>query len=348
MKKRNRKRGFSLRNYFTVIILIILVVTIFVANVGIYLLDYAFGMSMQIPVTVMVPVLSIILGTGITALMSKYFVEPITRLGQAMKEVAEGNREIKLQDDRNPVTEITDSYESFNAMTGAIAASEKLQNEFISNVSHEFKTPINAIEGYAMLLQGGTQKAGEQEEYIEKILLNTRRLSDLVGNILLLSRLESQNIPARRERFCLDEQIRQAIVSLESQWETKNIEFDVEMETIYYTADERLLQHVWLNLIENAIKFDPQGGLIEIRLKSEREEVIFTIRDNGPGIEKGQEEKIFERFYQADSSHMAEGNGLGLALVKRSVEMLRGSVWAENMETGGCQFTVTLPVDNDK
>ncbi len=346
-KRRKRKRGFSLRRYFTVIILVILIVTIFVANVITYLLDYAFGMSMQIPVTVMVPVLSIILGTGITAVMSRFFLEPITRLSQAMKEVAEGNHEIKLQNDGNPVTEITDSYENFNAMTGAIAASKKLQNEFISNVSHEFKTPINAIEGYTMLLQGSSQEIGEQEEYIEKILLNTRRLSDLVGNILLLSRLESQNIPAQKERFCLDEQIRQAIVSLEPQWEVKNIEFDVEMETIYYTADERLMQHVWLNLIGNAIKFDPQDGLIEIRLRNGREEVIFTIRDNGSGIEKGQEEKIFERFYQADSSHMAEGNGLGLALVKCSVEMLRGSVWAENMETGGCQFTVTLPVPED-
>ncbi|MCD8067306.1 MAG: sensor histidine kinase, partial [Lachnospiraceae bacterium] len=166
MKKRKKKRGFSLRHYFTVIILIILIVTIFVANAVTYLLDYAFGMSMQIPVTVMVPVLSIILGTGITVVMSKYFLEPITRLSQAMKEVAEGNREIRLQDGRNPVTEITDSYESFNAMTGAIAASEKLQNEFVSNVSHEFKTPINAIEGYAMLLQGNPQETGEQEEYV--------------------------------------------------------------------------------------------------------------------------------------------------------------------------------------
>ncbi|MCD8325461.1 MAG: HAMP domain-containing histidine kinase, partial [Lachnospiraceae bacterium] len=334
MNKRKRTGGFSLRHYFTVVILLILIVTLFVANVVTYLLDFAFGMSMQIPVTVMVPILSIVLSTDITMVMSKFFLAPITRLSQAMKEVAQGNREVRLFDDKNPVTEITDSYESFNAMTEAIDASEKMQNEFISNVSHEFKTPINAIEGYTMLLQGESQETGEQEEYIQKILLNTRRLSELVGNILLLSKLESQNILTQRDQFCLDEQIRQVIVSLESQWESKNIEFDVEMETIYCTADERLLQHVWLNLIGNAIKFVPQEGLIEVRLRRDDNEVVFTIWDNGPGIPKGQEDKIFERFYQADSSHKAEGNGLGLALVTRAVEMSEGSVFVENVETG--------------
>ncbi|MCD8379801.1 MAG: HAMP domain-containing histidine kinase [Lachnospiraceae bacterium] len=349
MKKKARKRVFSLRNYFTVITLIIMVVTLLVANAGAYLLDWIFGFSMTLPITVAIPILSIILGTGITAVTSKFFLAPITRLSQAMKEVADGKHEVKLTDDKNPVTEITDSYDSFNTMTGAIAAAEELQNEFISNVSHEFKTPINAIEGYAMLLQGDPQETAEQEEYIQKILLNTRRLSDLVGNILLLSKLESRDITAEKTSFSLDEQIRQAIVQLEPQWEPKNIEFDVEMESIDCVADEKLLQHVWLNLVGNAVKFAPQDGFIEIRLREDaaKESIIFTIFDNGQGIPPGQEERIFERFYQADNSRKAEGNGLGLALVKRAVEMSGGTVVAENGKEGGCQFTVTLPLPDE-
>ncbi|MCD7750158.1 MAG: HAMP domain-containing histidine kinase [Lachnospiraceae bacterium] len=349
MKKKARKRVFSLRNYFTVITLIIMVVTLLVANAGAYLLDWIFGFSMTLPITVAIPILSIILGTGITAVTSKFFLAPITRLSQAMKEVADGKHEVKLTDEKNPVTEITDSYDSFNTMTGAIAAAEELQNEFISNVSHEFKTPINAIEGYAMLLQGDPQETAEQEEYIQKILLNTRRLSDLVGNILLLSKLESRDITAEKTSFRLDEQIRQAIVQLEPQWEPKNIEFDVEMESINCVADEKLLQHVWLNLVGNAVKFAPQDGFIEIRLREDvaKESIIFTILDNGQGVPPGQEERIFERFYQADSSHKAEGNGLGLALVKRAVEMSGGTVSAENVTEGGCKFTVTLPLPEE-
>ncbi len=346
MKKKTKKRVFSLRNYFTVITLIIMVVTVFVANAGVYLLDWIFGFSVTLPITVAIPILSIILGTGITAVTSKFFLAPITRLSQAMKEVADGRREVRLQDEKNPVTEITDSYDSFNAMTGAIAAAEEMQNEFISNVSHEFKTPINAIEGYAMLLQGTAQEPEEQEEYVQKILLNTRRLSDLVGNILLLSKLESRDITAEKTKFCLDEQIRQAIVQLEPQWESKNIEFDVELESVDCVADEKLLQHVWLNLIGNAVKFAPQDGFVKIRLHRDetQESIIFTVWDNGQGIPPGQEERIFERFYQADSSHRAEGNGLGLALVKRAVTMSGGTVAAENGKEGGCRFTVKLPL----
>ncbi len=349
MKKKRKKYVFSLRNYFTVIILIILIVTIFVANAISYLLDWIFGMSMSLPLAAVIPVLSIVLGTGITAVTSQFFVAPITRLSQAMKEVADGKHEVKLTDERNPVTEITDSYDSFNAMTGAIAAAEEMQNEFISNVSHEFKTPINAIEGYAMLLQGDPQETEEQEEYIQKILLNTRRLSDLVGNILLLSKLESRDITAEKTHFSLDEQIRKAIVQLEEQWESKNIEFDVEMESIDYVADENMLLHVWLNLIGNAVKFAPQDGFVEIRLReaADEENIIFSILDNGQGIPPGSEERIFERFYQADSSHKAEGNGLGLALVKRAVEMSGGTVAAENVEEGGCRFTVILPLPEE-
>lgn len=145
------------------------------------------------------------------------------------------------------------------------------------NVSHEFKTPINAIEGYSTLLQGGDNLDEDQMEYVNKILFNTKRLSELVGNILLLSKLENQSIETNQTKYRLDEQIRESIVALEPEWVKKDIDFDVELDEIKYLGNERLLRYVWDNLIGNAIKFNPRGGLVRLRLTSRQSTVIFTV-----------------------------------------------------------------------
>ena len=230
----------------------------------------------------------------------------------------------------------------FNMMTKELKNTEVLQTDFVSNVSHEFKTPINAIEGYTTLLQGCDNLDETQQEYIEKILFNTNRLSTLVGNILLLSKIENQSIQTSRSKFRLDEQIRQSIVALEPAWEKKNIEFDVEMESIEYLGNESLFHHVWDNLIGNAIKFSPCGGLVVIRLEKDGKNILFVIEDNGPGLSEEAKKHLFDKFYQADSSHKQEGNGLGLALVKRILTIADGDIVAENKKDGGCRFSVHL------
>ena len=222
-----------------------------------------------------------------------------------------------------------------------------LQMDFVSNVSHEFKTPINAIEGYTMLLQG-EELSPDQEEYVEKILFNTQRLSGLVGNILLLSKLENQNIPMKKTEYRLDEQIRQAFLSLETKWTEKEIGFQVELEEVKYTGNEGLLMHIWMNLLDNAIKFSPAKGTITMFLKQEKNSVKFIVEDEGPGIEEDVKTRIFDKFYQVDGSHKAEGNGLGLALVKRIVDSAGGTIKAENREYGGCRFVVELPKQKDE
>ena len=242
---------------------------------------------------------------------------------------------------------IGESYQSFNVMTKELRATEVLQMDFVSNVSHEFKTPINAIEGYTMLLQG-EELSQEQEEYVEKILFNTQRLSGLVGNILLLSKLENQNIPMKKTEYRLDEQIRQAFLSLETKWTEKEIGFQVELEEVKYTGNEGLFMHIWMNLLDNAIKFSPAKGTIMMFLKQEKDSVMFILEDEGPGIEDDVKTRIFDKFYQADGSHKAEGNGLGLALVKRIVDSAGGTIKAENREYGGCRFVVELPIQKDE
>lgn len=207
---------------------------------------------------------------------------------------------------------------------------------------HEFKTPINAIEGYSTLLQGGDNLDEDQMEYVNKILFNTKRLSELVGNILLLSKLENQSIETNQTKYRLDEQIRESIVALEPEWVKKDIDFDVELDEIKYLGNERLLRYVWDNLIGNAIKFNPRGGLVRLRLTSRQSTVIFTVEDRGPGIAEEEKKHIFDKFYQADSSHRQEGHGLGLALVKRILTLTDGDVTVDNIPDGGCKFTVTL------
>lgn len=240
--------------------------------------------------------------------------------------------------------EVKDIYDSFNLMVKELGATETLQTDFISNVSHEFKTPINAIEGYASLLQEHQQTQEEQNEYIEKILFNTRRLSSLTGNILLLSKINTQSIKPQRTSFRLDEQVRQAILALEQKWTEKNIDLDVELDKIQYSGYEYLLFHVWTNLIDNAIKFDPPDGMICLRMRQSGGSVIFTIEDNGPGINPEEQERIFHKFYQSDSSRKMDGNGLGLSLVKQIVELSGGAVCVENLPEAGCRFTVQLPL----
>ena len=296
----------------------------------------------DIPDVIWLLAFSICLASAIMMVMGRIFFTPIAKLRQAMRQVTEGDFTIRLKEKKVDFQEIRQITADFNLMVKELQATEILQTDFVSNVSHEFKTPINAIEGYATLLQNCSQPMNEeQKECVEEILENTHRLSSLIGNMLLLSKVDNQGIQIQKETYCLDEQIRQAILSLEHKWMEKNVDFDAEMEPAAYTGNEKLMFHVWSNLIDNAIKFGPENGMIRISLKKEQEQICVRITDEGPGIQNEEMKHIFDRFYQADSSHKEEGNGLGLALVKRIVHLEGGSVWAEN-QTAGCCFTVVL------
>ncbi|MBR5292122.1 MAG: HAMP domain-containing histidine kinase [Clostridia bacterium] len=342
MKKWRQKR--SLRVRLTLLVMAELLITVALASVFSDLLHWIFGDGYDPPRFLELCLIGLMVGGGLTQFMGRVFFDRINMLGDAMNKVAEGDFSVHLEAD-NSIPEIENIYNKFNLMVKELNATEVLQTDFVSNVSHEFKTPINAIEGYATLLQ---DKEGlspdEQEQYVDKILFNTQKLSSLVGNILLLSRIDNQAIPHKGAPFRLDEQIRQAIVLLEPEWVKKDIEFDVEMQDITIEGNENLLFHVWNNLIGNAIKFDPPNGLINIKLHKKGDKAVFQIEDSGPGISEEGLKHIFDKFYQEDSSHKQEGNGLGLALAGRIVSLHGGSITAENLPGGGCRFTVELKV----
>lgn len=305
-----------------------------------------FGVTPELPIFVWAMVFSGTIGVAVTNYMTKMLIDPIAKLRSAMREVADGDFKVEAKCESR-IQDVQDIYDSFNSMVRELSTTETLQTDFISDVSHEFKTPINAIEGYASLLEGEPSPE-EQRAYVEKILFNTRRLSALTGNILLLSKLSNQSILPQKTQFRLDEQIRQAIVALEQKWSEKELGFEVELAETPFFGYESLLPHVWTNLIGNAVKFSPKGGEIRIKMMRTEGAVVFTIEDDGPGIVPGDEEHIFTKFYQSESSHGMEGNGLGLALVRQIVEMSGGSVDVQNLEAGGCRFTVRLPLEQEK
>ena len=335
-------RGDNLRLYFIVCIFAILCVTLGVSALLTLLLEWLTNTHFTVPTIVWMVLFSVVLGGGLSIIMSRFFLRPVTRMGRAMERVAAGDFTVRL-DNPGALGEMRDSYAHFNTMTRALAATETLQSDFISNVSHEFKTPINAIEGYAMLMQDAGNDPALQREYADKILLSTRRLSELVNNILLLSKVDNQTRPLEKHPYRLDEQLRRAILLLERKWTQKQIEWDVDMDEATYTGNESLMLHVWVNLLDNAIKFDPVGGEIRLRLHCESTCIRITVSDNGPGIPKDQQSAIFERFYQADGSHKSEGNGLGLALARRIVRMCGGEISVSSEPGKGSCFTVELP-----
>lgn len=303
------------------------------------MIEKLLGVTVNVPIFVWAIAISIVIGGGISIWMTKKFFDPVARLKEAMREVAGGNFKVKVETD-SKLRDIRSIYADFNAMVRELSAIETLQTDFISGVSHEFKTPLGAIEGYTQLLQDHTLSDAEREAYVEKILYNTGRLSALVGNILLLSKINNRSAKLTKNRYRLDEQIRQAIVATENKWGAKDIDFDVDLAEVLWLGHELLLYHVWSNLLDNAIKFSPRGGVIRMRLRRNEAGVVFTISDEGPGIPAGEAERIFGKFYQSDASHESEGNGLGLALVKTIVTVHDGTV---SVEPGTSQFTVFLP-----
>ncbi len=339
---RSQKRNpFSLRLRLMLLVSAELLVCVLVA-VGLYiLLEDMIPLNPTVLLLLSLVVISLIIGMVITNFLSKIIFAPIRRLGKAMEQVADGDFTVRAPEQSSSL-ELMELYSGFNLMVQELGSTEILQTDFVSNVSHEFKTPINAIEGYSMLLQSGDNLTPQQREYVDKIVFNTQRLSSLMGSILLLSKLENQQIPTGQTVFRLDEQIRQSIVALEETWERKNIEIDADLAWVEYLGNEPMLRHVWDNLIGNAVKFSPEQSLVKIGLQKTDNGIRFTVEDQGPGIPEESQKRIFDKFYQSDSSHKQEGNGLGLALAKRIVTFEGGTITVENIPEGGCRFTVTL------
>ncbi|MEA5015042.1 MAG: ATP-binding protein [Candidatus Limiplasma sp.] len=285
--------------------------------------------------------ISTFIGLFFSTFFSKRFLRPLTLLIKATQEIADGNFDVHVETKGR--SEINELIQTFNFMARQLSRTEMLRSDFVNNISHEIKTPVAAIENCATMLQSGALDETEQREYAGMIAENARRLSSLSRNILNLSRLENQEIVTERRKFRLDEQIRQAVVLLESKWSAKKLVLDIDLpETIYEGSSELLIQ-VWINLLDNAIKFSPPEGLLSIHLLPAEDEIRVVIRDQGAGMSPEVAERIFEKFYQGDPAHTTEGNGLGLALAKRIVDLSHGRIEVESKPHEGSSFTVIMP-----
>lgn len=283
--------------------------------------------------------------TGIVAafLIGKQIIKPMGKLSNAMIDVSNGDFSVSLSG-KYRFSEINEMYKNFNFMTQELSRIEMLGKDFVANVSHEFKTPLSAIEGYAMLLQSPDITNDSREEYTEKIINNTAHLTALTKNVLLLSKLENQSQILEKSSFALDEQLRTEVLYLEHEWTKKNISFDFDMPDIQFVGNKNLLGQVWYNLISNAIKFSNEGGEIRIAAKSQKGIVSVTIEDHGIGIDEDKIDHIFDKFYQCDTSHSTNGNGLGLSIVKKIVTLSNGSISVVSKKGCGSTFTVELPI----
>jgi signal transduction histidine kinase len=229
-------------------------------------------------------------------------------------------------------------------MVEELSTIETLKDDFISNVSHEIKTPLSVIQSYAAALPEDTLQAEKRKEYAQTIVEATHKLTELITNILKLNKLENQGIIPEGKPFNLGEQLRRCAVNFEELWEQKNIRFEADLEEINASYDENMLEIVWNNLLSNAVKFTNPGGSIYLCLKAQNNTAAVSIRDTGLGIAEAAQKRIFDKFYQGDTSHSGEGNGLGLALVKKTVDLLGGTITVESSPGQGSTFTVYLKI----
>lgn len=276
-----------------------------------------------------------------TLMVSRYFFAPIHQLILALKEVADGNFNLSLPEESH-LEDIRKMNQNFNRMVQELSSMELLQSDFIQNVSHEFKTPLAAMEGYASLLSS-SPLSEEQKEYTARIMESCRQLASLTGNILQLSKLENQKIVPEKRLFSLDEQLRQCILAMEPLWTQKNLQLDIELPETEYEGNEHMLAQVWMNLFSNAIKFTPDSGSVQIRIAALSDNVAVSFTDSGIGMTEDVQKHIFDKFYQADRSRSVYGNGLGLALVQQIVNLCGGEIQVFSQPHHGTTFTVILP-----
>ena len=292
-----------------------------------------------------------IISTPLAVYFGKYYLRPIQMLIAATKEVKKGNFDVcvPLPDvEEEPskskkLSEMELLIRNFNEMVQELSGIEMFRNDFINNFSHEFKTPIVSIRGFAKELQQGNLDEVQQREYAKIIEEESDRLAKLSTSVLELSKLENQQIVTDKSEFYLDEQLRQCILFYEETWSKKGIDIIPELDEVRFFGNEEMLLHVWSNLISNAIKFTPVGGSITVGLCEQKDSVTVTVSDTGIGMSDEVKDHIFEKFYQGDKSHAKSGYGIGLTVASRVVNLCHGKIDVESAPNQGSTFTVTLP-----
>lgn len=283
--------------------------------------------------------MSVVIGTVLSVIFSKTPLRPLRELMDATDKVAEGDYSVRL--DLKGPEEFRALSNKFNHMAEEIGSVEMLRADFVGNFSHEFKTPIVSIRGFAKALKWDDLTSEEREEYLDIILNESERLAELSGNVLYLSKIEKQSILTDKKRFNVSEQIRLAVALLDHKFSEKQLEIVFDSDEFFVNGNEEMMKQVWINLLDNAIKFSPVGGTVEIRIHQLADCLSIKISNQGDEIPREARQHIFDKFYQSDLSHATTGNGLGLAIVKKIVDLHCGKISVRSSDKGST-FEVIL------
>ncbi len=270
--------------------------------------------------------------------------KPVKTILAATEEMARGNFDIHLRP--RHIWGRYDEYDvimdNINKMAAELSKNEVLRNDFLANVSHEIKTPLSVIQNYAQALRGTALSAKERGEYADLLCAASRRLAGLISNILKLNKLENQKIFPEKRPVQAGELLRECVLSFEDAFESKGIELDCDIVDVGMVSDKGFLEIIFNNLVSNAVKFTERGGSVTVTLRDEGANICVCVRDTGCGMSAETGARIFDKFYQGDTSHSQEGNGLGLALVKRVIDILGGEISVDSRLGKGSAFTVKL------
>lgn len=296
-------------------------------------MNWKFSLGLIIPLCVVLGALN----NYLIKASYKYF----SVLSDGIEKISNGNFDVQLNEKN--AGPFSDVYHNFNKMGKELQNVQILRNDFINSYSHEFKTPITSINGFANLLLETDVTEDEKEKYLKIIADESARLADLANSTILLSKLDSQTIVSDRKPYSLDEQLRRCVIMLSSNWSHKDITFLGEMEEVVYNGNAELMQHLWLNLLNNAVKYTPKHGEVDVSLTHNDDTIIVEIKDVGIGMSEDEVAHIFEKYYQAEVLEARQGLGLGLSIVKRIVELCNGTIEVKSKKNEGSTFVITLP-----
>ncbi len=317
----------------------------------IYIYNELIQAEFSIPMMSVYIILFLLTGSVLCALFvyvtrARIFSRTLQDICSAAQRVANGDFNVRLNvyEDKKHKSELDILKEDFNKMVISLSSVESLQNDFVADVSHEIKTPLSIIQGYADLLVAGNADKETSIEYINLMTNQIHKLNELVTNILKLNKIQNQGITIT-EKFFLDEQIRCCALNYTDAFDEKKINLDIELSEVVVKAEKNSLELVWNNLLQNALKFCNENGKVSVNLVEKGGMAIVTVKDTGCGMSEETQKHMFEKFYQGDSSHSTEGNGLGLALVKKVVDNTNGSIKVISKMNKGSEFIITIPTN---
>lgn len=326
--------------FFLLVLLIsfIIIIIMYVSPAREYMKD-------SLVINTIIVFLILFLASSLVASIIFYFafkklLKPVVELSKQSMKVADGDFSIKINE-KSKVIEIQNCIDNFNTMVEKLNKVETFSNDFITNVSHEFKTPLSVIRSNINIIEESNLNEEETKKCFSQINMSIDKMTTLVSNVLKISKLDNNGVKLNKKNYRLDEQIRQCILSFNDEIDKKDISFDIMLEECIIYADENILEQVWLNLIGNAIKFSHKGGQIKIRLKN-KDKIKVLIEDYGIGMSEETKERIFDRFYQGETSHNSQGNGLGLTIVNKIIKLCEGEIYVDSEINKFTRFTIFL------